>query len=92
MMPRRQVYLDHAATTPVSIRMLLQENAQVAGNAFREKSFQPPFLWPRCKQHLEVCAGRGLLRLSGGDRQEVVFTSGVQRRTTWLVMGNRPVI
>jgi len=84
MMPRRQVYLDHAATTPVHPDVL-QEMHKVL-----EKHFGNPsslhFYGRAAKQHLEVARER-VARLLGAGQQEVVFTSGGTEADNLAVMG-----
>ncbi|HHY29747.1 MAG TPA: cysteine desulfurase [Syntrophaceticus sp.] len=84
MTTRRQVYLDHAATTPVH-PSVLQEMHKVLETHFGNPS-SLHFYGRAAKQHLEVARER-VARLLGAGQQEIIFTSGGTEADNLAVMG-----
>jgi len=84
MTTRRQVYLDHAATTPVH-PSVLQEMHKVLETHFGNPS-SLHFYGRAAKQHLEVARER-IARLLGAGQQEIIFTSGGTEADNLAVMG-----
>lgn len=84
MSTRRQVYLDHAATTPVH-PSVLQEMLKVLETHFGNPS-SLHFYGRAAEQHLEVARQR-VARLLGVGKQEIVFTSGGTEADNLAIMG-----
>lgn len=84
MATRRQVYLDHAATTPVH-PVVLQEMLKVLEMHFGNPS-SLHFYGRAAGQHLEVARQR-VANLLGAGQQDVVFTSGGTEADNLAIMG-----
>jgi cysteine desulfurase len=84
MASRRQVYLDHAATTPVHPEVF-QEMRIILETHFGNPS-SLHFYGRAVKQRLEIARSR-VARLIGADHEEVVFTSGGTEADNMAVIG-----
>lgn len=84
MTTRRQVYLDHAATTPVH-PSVLQEMHNVLETHFGNPS-SLHFYGRAAQQYLEVARQR-VARLIGAEQKNVIFTSGGTEADNLAVMG-----
>ncbi|MDD3314750.1 MAG: cysteine desulfurase family protein [Syntrophaceticus sp.] len=84
MTTRRQVYLDHAATTPVH-SSVLQEMHKVLDTHFGNPS-SLHFYGRAAQQHLEVARQR-VARLMGAGQKNVIFTSGGTEADNLAIVG-----
>lgn len=84
MTTRRQVYLDHAATTPVH-PSVLREMHKVLDTHFGNPS-SLHFYGRAAQQHLEVARQR-VARLMGAGQKNVIFTSGGTEADNLAIVG-----
>jgi cysteine desulfurase len=84
MNTRRQVYLDHAATTPVH-PSVLQEMHNVLETHFGNPSSLHSY-GRAAQQHLEVARYK-VAQLIGAKKKNVIFTSGGTEADNLAIMG-----
>jgi len=80
-MPKRLVYLDNAATTPVRSEVLEAMLPYLGRDAFGNPS--SPHRFGRAARAGVEEAKRSIAEALGAEPGQVIFTSGGRRRTTW---------